>query len=780
MNARFVLVLSLGSLVGCGVSDATFVNEDNDLAETEAELRALTPAEVVGDLQEGVAQTIQHSGRPRYRALRIQARAFQPIKLVVASPRDAQAWLLSDTFRTLKSDTRTVGDARLEYLSGQDRTFYVAFREATGAATSFTVTWGALPGSPVSPTTFQEEMAHASGVNFAGRPCFATNGTAAYLAYVDPIDKSVIIASRESGTRERIRAAFEVSPWARFSVEEAKLDSAGSLRVIALQHFEGRQAVLVASGRAGAFQLTELPVPEAQCSGCRLRAAAFEGTTPVVLVDTINGTEYLRRIGSRWAGLPVPAVDSSFWSFLPDGRGRLALRFERQVMTFDLQANDWDVTQLPASDITHVAFSSDGALHTLAPRGVYRVTSDGTFWAMPTPPDSAWLTALQSLPSGAVVLTAIENDDVRRYQLQRGSFTPLPVLRTPAHVWSQELVTLDDLAQPVLLTNEKWVSWKMGTPTEWSFEQPGSPTLMQLTTDDTGRPAILTAESLQGARHLRVLARTSQHTWVTSPPLHQHDSLNPRPAKVAFGPDHRPRVLMNTARGVELATLTASSVWSRELVFPYEAPTLGLAVGRDGREHVFISSAGEVLALSRSSNWQPTRIPQMTMRVSSTLEVVTDANDQPVVAFDDGNQGVLVRLLAGNWVMASFGNRVVQLTLDERKNACLVTAGVEFNVDCVVGGQLRHSSVPRDGYDQLLGSGFDSRGRFVVALQDFTDRTNVRLVTTGNGSPLVEATTIAQTLSNNAKANLRFAVSPSGPSMFITERDYGGLSFLSR
>lgn len=208
MNARSVLVLSLSWLLGCGVSDATFVNEDDGLAETEAELRALTPAEVVGDLQEGVPQTIQHSGRPRYRALRIQARAFQPLKLVVASPRDAQAWLLSDTFRTLKSDTRTVGDARLEYLSAQDRTVYVAFREATGAATHFTVTWGAMPSSPVSPGTFHEEMAHASGVNFAGRPCFATNGTAAYLAYVDPIDKSVIIASRESGKQ---RSALELA-----------------------------------------------------------------------------------------------------------------------------------------------------------------------------------------------------------------------------------------------------------------------------------------------------------------------------------------------------------------------------------------------------------------------------------------------------------------------------------------------------------------------------------------------------------------------------------------
>ncbi len=129
----------------CGVAEGVAVEGDDSVGQVEGELRALTAAEVVGDLVAGVPQTTTHSGTPRYRAYRLTVTAGQRVDLWVRSANgDAQAWLLGSNFQTLVSDTAAaVTDAHLTRTLGTAGMYYVAFREAHGHAATFTVTLAA-------------------------------------------------------------------------------------------------------------------------------------------------------------------------------------------------------------------------------------------------------------------------------------------------------------------------------------------------------------------------------------------------------------------------------------------------------------------------------------------------------------------------------------------------------------------------------------------------------------------------------------------------------------
>ncbi len=122
-------------LAGCGVSTGTSVDDEAALDAEATELRALGTSEVVGVLLPEAPQTTLHSGTPRYRAYRFTTPpAGADVTLAIgAASGSPQAWLLSSTYATVARGTTGLRKAL------RAGTFYIAFREAQGRPTTFTV-----------------------------------------------------------------------------------------------------------------------------------------------------------------------------------------------------------------------------------------------------------------------------------------------------------------------------------------------------------------------------------------------------------------------------------------------------------------------------------------------------------------------------------------------------------------------------------------------------------------------------------------------------------------
>jgi hypothetical protein len=120
---------------------------------TSDELRALAPAEIVGDLAYGQTSAIvTYTETPLYRAFRFQGKTGDAVDAWVRSTDgDARAWLLDASFQNvITNDNASAGttDAHLVTTLKRDGAYYVAFREATREDASFKVTLAGTPASP--------------------------------------------------------------------------------------------------------------------------------------------------------------------------------------------------------------------------------------------------------------------------------------------------------------------------------------------------------------------------------------------------------------------------------------------------------------------------------------------------------------------------------------------------------------------------------------------------------------------------------------------------------
>lgn len=141
-----VCLLSLASVAAC-----TATPGDEEATASESELRSLSSSEILGEIPFGTELQAAHSGTPRYRAYWFNAQAGDKLDIWVRSQNtDARAWLLDESFRTLKwnndangsneaEDDPATSDSNVKYDVPRTGKYYVAFRGQLGAAANFSV-----------------------------------------------------------------------------------------------------------------------------------------------------------------------------------------------------------------------------------------------------------------------------------------------------------------------------------------------------------------------------------------------------------------------------------------------------------------------------------------------------------------------------------------------------------------------------------------------------------------------------------------------------------------
>jgi hypothetical protein len=140
-------LLSVPSFVAC-VEDAQI----EDTAESEDGLRALSSAEIIGEIPFNTLVNASHSGTPKYRAYSFTVLQGDKLDIWVRSTNaDARAWLLDDTFKTVKWNNDANGDegedngttdANIQHTVTRAGKYYVAFRGAVGVAANFSLQVG--------------------------------------------------------------------------------------------------------------------------------------------------------------------------------------------------------------------------------------------------------------------------------------------------------------------------------------------------------------------------------------------------------------------------------------------------------------------------------------------------------------------------------------------------------------------------------------------------------------------------------------------------------------
>ncbi|MBX3197012.1 MAG: hypothetical protein KF894_02545 [Labilithrix sp.] len=141
-----LLLLAVAAVGTACTADAA----EDDVAETSDELRRLDASEVVGAIAaDGRAITIDSpalglgapANRPKYRALRFEARAGDRLTAEVHTPdgADTLAYILRDDFATLarNDDVEDAPGSRVAFRASRTGVYYLAFRTKEGQATRF-------------------------------------------------------------------------------------------------------------------------------------------------------------------------------------------------------------------------------------------------------------------------------------------------------------------------------------------------------------------------------------------------------------------------------------------------------------------------------------------------------------------------------------------------------------------------------------------------------------------------------------------------------------------
>lgn len=138
----------LGS-AACGAPEAA--DEANEGTTDESELRAMTPAEMVGSIAFGETKAVDYAETPLYRALRVEAVAGDVIDAWVRSDDlDAKLWILDAASRTLKSNDNAdavTRDAHVVYNVKKSGVYYLTLRDMNREEGQFRVSLAARPGA---------------------------------------------------------------------------------------------------------------------------------------------------------------------------------------------------------------------------------------------------------------------------------------------------------------------------------------------------------------------------------------------------------------------------------------------------------------------------------------------------------------------------------------------------------------------------------------------------------------------------------------------------------
>lgn len=138
--------------VGFGALGCTAAPDEELTAIADDELRALTSAEIIGDLSYGqTSQAVAYTKTPLYRAFRFEGRKGDQVEAWVRSSNgDARAWLLRANFATLATNLDAapgVKDSRVEKELPETGTYYVVFRETAKKNATFTVSLAKAGGA---------------------------------------------------------------------------------------------------------------------------------------------------------------------------------------------------------------------------------------------------------------------------------------------------------------------------------------------------------------------------------------------------------------------------------------------------------------------------------------------------------------------------------------------------------------------------------------------------------------------------------------------------------
>ncbi len=136
------LALTLGA--GVTASIAACTTPHSTVESSNDELRNLEAQEVVGAIVLGqMSGPIEHSGQPRYRALKFEAEVGDVFDGWVRTPDgDAMAYLLRSDFKTIVANDDaepTIKDAHVTATIDKSGTYYIAFREHDFEPATFTV-----------------------------------------------------------------------------------------------------------------------------------------------------------------------------------------------------------------------------------------------------------------------------------------------------------------------------------------------------------------------------------------------------------------------------------------------------------------------------------------------------------------------------------------------------------------------------------------------------------------------------------------------------------------
>jgi hypothetical protein len=145
----FFMASSCFALAGCQADAGDFSTD----ASADGALTALTPAEIVGEIEYGeTSAPINYTDTPRYRALTFEGHAGDHVTITVHSAvGHARAWLLYPNFSNLAYDDNLSGaahDAHVEATLPDTATYFIAFRDAFQENATFTVS---LDGPQVPP-----------------------------------------------------------------------------------------------------------------------------------------------------------------------------------------------------------------------------------------------------------------------------------------------------------------------------------------------------------------------------------------------------------------------------------------------------------------------------------------------------------------------------------------------------------------------------------------------------------------------------------------------------
>ena len=213
-----LLLASMGAAAGC-----TTMSQPDDATVTDdgAELRQLSPAEIVGSIALGeTSAAIAYTNPPRYRALAFVGTAGASVDAWVRSTDgDALGWIVTSSFKSVASnDDAHAGttDAHLTAKLPATGTYYVVFRERDHESAHFTVTLGGTAGSvcpPGSTTTLRGKVFDPAGsVALPHATVYVPKDGDAALPPLSITDPLPIDALAQTKTNERGEFALEGVP----------------------------------------------------------------------------------------------------------------------------------------------------------------------------------------------------------------------------------------------------------------------------------------------------------------------------------------------------------------------------------------------------------------------------------------------------------------------------------------------------------------------------------------------------------------------------------------